>query len=111
MTRRWPAALALIVAALCLAWVAWWAFFHHRAEVVERPRYIFVNETGDRRHDLALKMSLTLAEKRSGIENALILLKRLPPDSSIEQAAVSLFQRWQIGNADSIKSFEVILVT
>jgi tetratricopeptide (TPR) repeat protein len=97
MTRRWPAALALIAAALCLAWVAWWAFFHHRAEVVERPRYIFVNETGDRRHDLALKMSLTLAEKRSGIENALILLKRLPPDSSIEQAAVSLFQRWQIG--------------
>ncbi len=64
---------------------------------VDRPRYVFVNETGDHDHDLAFEMSLKLAEKRSGIENALVLLQRLPPDRTIEQVAVELFQRWQIG--------------
>lgn len=62
-----------------------------------RPRYIFINETADHSHDLALKMSLKIAEQRSGIENALILLDKLPPNASIEQTAVDLFQRWKIG--------------
>jgi tetratricopeptide (TPR) repeat protein len=62
-----------------------------------RPRYIFVNETADHSHDLALKMSLKTAEQRSGIENALIMLDKLPPSAGIEETAVNLFQRWQIG--------------
>ena len=67
----------------------------------QRPKYIFLNETDNHNHDLAFKSSLKLAEKRSGIENALILLKRLPPDSTIEKTAESLFQRWQIGRSRS----------
>ncbi len=63
----------------------------------DRPRYIFINKTADHSHDLALKMSLKIAEQRSGIENALILLDQLPPTDTIEKTAIDLFQRWNIG--------------
>lgn len=63
----------------------------------DRPRYIFINETANHSNDLALKMSLKIAEQRSGIENALILLEKLPSGSDIEETAVELFQRWKIG--------------
>ncbi|HTO47053.1 MAG TPA: TPM domain-containing protein [Burkholderiales bacterium] len=65
----------------------------------DRPRYIFINETADHRHDLAFKMSLKLAEKRSGVENALVLLPRLPAATTLEHLAVDLFERWKIGQA------------
>jgi TPM domain len=64
-----------------------------------RPRYIFINETQHHEHDLAFKMSLKLAEKRSRVENALVFLQRLPPGATIEQLAVDLFDRWQIGRS------------
>lgn len=63
----------------------------------DRTRYIFINETNHHEHDLAFKMSLKLAESRSGIENALVLLKELPNKMSIEDAAAHLFQKWRIG--------------
>lgn len=62
-----------------------------------RPRYIFINESSLRGHDLALKMSLKLAEKGSGIENALILLDHLPDHQSLEQTATRLFDQHRIG--------------
>jgi hypothetical protein len=62
-----------------------------------------VNETDRHDYDTALKTSLKLAERRSGIENALVLLKKLPPGSTIESAAEGLFQRWQIGRDRSGK--------
>jgi len=73
------------------------ALLPRRSGPVDRPRYVFVNETGNHDHDLAFEMSLKLAEKRSGIENALVFLPHLPPDRTIEQVATDLFQRWQIG--------------
>jgi len=97
--RRLRPIILLAAVGLLLAGLAGWAVVHRRAGAVERPRYIFVNETDDHSHDLAFKMSLKLAEKRSGIENALVFLRRLPPDRTIEQVAVDLFQRWQIGRA------------
>ncbi len=42
-------------------------------------------------------MSLKLAEKKSGIENALVLLASLPPSQTIEQTATALFTQLQIG--------------
>lgn len=93
--RLGPTAVAVIL--LGLTGLAAWVLVHHRAGAVERPRYVFVNETDEHVHDLAFKMSLKLAEKRSGIENALVFLKRLPPGRTIEQVAVDLFGRWQIG--------------
>jgi len=95
--RRLAPAAVLLVGLLGLAGAASWLVTSHRGGMVERPRYIFVNETDDHVHDLAFKMSLKLAEKRSGIENALVILKHLPPDRTIEQVAVDLFGRWQIG--------------
>ena len=97
MSGRLRPITLLAVVGLLLASLGAWVFVHRRAGAVERPRYIFVNETDDHAHDLAFKMSIKLAEKRSGVENALVFLKRLPPGRTIEQVATDLFERWQIG--------------
>ncbi|HEX3397748.1 MAG TPA: TPM domain-containing protein [Steroidobacteraceae bacterium] len=56
-----------------------------------------INETDQHDFDLAFRMSLKLAEGKSGIENALVLMKSLPPSKSIEEAAADIFERMRIG--------------
>ena len=73
------------------------AFAWHRAQPPRSPQYVLINETDQHDFDLALRMSLKLAENKSGIENALVLLKALPPATSIEQAAAERFTRMHIG--------------
>lgn len=86
--KKWSAGItALVSLFLCTTSLAQSA----------RPRYIYINETDRHAHDLALKMSLKLAEKRSGIENALVLLKKLPDQVSLEETAADFFERWAIG--------------
>src|ERR1700694_5617541 len=69
----------LLVACVIFATVggSWWAWQHQR--VPRRPEYLLINETAQHDYDLAFKMSLKLAERKSGIENALVLLESLPP--------------------------------
>jgi hypothetical protein len=91
---------ALILAGLGLAvaaslWRPW-----HKPEAAHRPHYLLINETGQHDFDLALQMSLKLAEQKSGIENALVLLPALPPSRTIEETAADLFSRLQIGVRD-----------
>jgi hypothetical protein len=74
---------ALAIGAVLVAGVGSLALLPRRSGTLDRPHYVFVNETGDHDHDLAFEMSLKLAEKRSGIENALVLLPRLPRDRTI----------------------------
>jgi len=62
-----------------------------------RPHYLLINQTGQHDYDLAFRMSLRLAERKSGIENALVLLPSLPPSNTIEQTATDLFTQMQIG--------------
>ncbi|HTS55182.1 MAG TPA: TPM domain-containing protein [Burkholderiales bacterium] len=59
--------------------------------------YALINETDRHDFDLAFRMSLKLAEKKSGIENALVLLPALPPGKSIEETAAELFSKLRIG--------------
>ena len=63
-----------------------------------RATYVLINETGQHDYDLAFTMSLKLAEKKSGIENALVLLASLPQSKSIEQTASELFTQLDIGS-------------
>ena len=63
----------------------------------KRSKYVLINETGRHDYDLAFQMSLKLAEKKSGIENALVLLQTLPPGKTIEETAVELFSKLRIG--------------
>ncbi|HUJ01644.1 MAG TPA: TPM domain-containing protein [Usitatibacter sp.] len=91
-SRYGIAGACLAVAALAAA--AWGWHLHARAQ---RPRYVLVNETGRHDFDLALRMSLKLAEKKSGIENALVLLASLPPSRTIEETASDYFSRLRIG--------------
>ena len=63
----------------------------------KRSEYVLINETGSHDFDLAFRMSLKLAEKKSGIENALVLLAALPPNKTIEETAAELFSKLRIG--------------
>jgi hypothetical protein len=56
-----------------------------------------INETGQHDFDLAFRMSLKLAEGKSGIENALVLMNALPPSKSIEEVATDIFTAMHIG--------------
>ena len=91
MTKRSTLVCVAVLAALAGAF----AWYHTRAP--QRPEYVLINETDQHDFDLAFRMSLKLAEKKSGIENALVLLKSLPPSKTIEQAAADLVARLRIG--------------
>jgi TPM domain len=93
-TRRWR---ALILACVALAITASGWFVWQRQNELHRPQYVLINETGQHDYDLAFKMSLKLAEKKSGVENALVLLASLPPSKTIEETATELFSRLRIG--------------
>lgn len=88
----------LIAACIALGGLgAWLVSRHFQSPGADRPRYVLINETGQHDYDLAFRMSLRLAEKKSGIENALVLLASLPPSKTIEQTATELFGKLRIG--------------
>ena len=70
---------------------------------VARPEIIFINQTPNSSFDTALKMSLYIAKKRSGVENALVLLDQLPPHTTVEDQANRFFEKWKIGEKTSGK--------
>jgi len=72
-------------------------FAWNHAHAPQRAEYVLINETNQHDFDLAFRMSLKLAEQKSGIENALVLLQSLPPSKSIEQTAADLVTRLRIG--------------
>jgi TPM domain len=91
MSRPFLLVCVAILAALGAAY-AW-----HQTHAPKRPQYVMINETDQHDFDLAFRMSLKLAEGKSGIENALVLMKALPPSKSIEEAAADLFTGMHIG--------------
>src|SRR3979490_955646 len=90
LTHRFAIALTLAAAVAGAAYLRW-----HPREA-PRPRYVLVNETGRHDFDLAFRMSLKLAEQKSGIENALVLLPHLPPGRTIEEAAAEQFSNFRV---------------
>jgi TLP18.3/Psb32/MOLO-1 phosphatase superfamily protein len=95
VTRPRYAWIVAVVALSGVALAGWLGWGQPRRP--HRPHYVLINETGTHDYDLAFRMSLKLAESKSGIENALVLLAALPPSKSIEQTAVDLFSRLRIG--------------
>ncbi len=91
MTKRFI--IACVVALVAIAG----GFAWQHAHAPHRPKYVLINETDRHDFDLAFKMSLKLAESKSGIENALVLLPALPQSKTIEQTATDLFSQLQIG--------------
>ena len=92
-----PSARRITVALVALAAVIGGVLLGQRAREPQRSEYVLVNETGRHDFDLAFRMSLKLAEKKSGIENALVLLAALPPGKTIEETAADLFSKYRIG--------------
>ncbi len=87
------ASLALVLGVAVIGGLFLW---QHTREP-KRDRYVLINETSSHDFDLALRMSLKLAEKKSGIENALVLLPALPEGKTIEGTASELFSKLRIG--------------
>src|SRR5882762_2386605 len=85
--------IALVTVAAVIGGVLLW---QHTREP-QHSQYVLINQTGRHDFDLAFRMSLKLAEKKSGIENALVLLPALPPSTGIEQAAADLLTKLRIG--------------
>lgn len=75
-----------------MGWTTW-----RHSPPARRPHYLLINQTGQHDYDLAFKMSLKIAEQKSGIENALVLLAALPASKSIEQTAADLFSQYKVG--------------
>jgi tetratricopeptide (TPR) repeat protein len=94
LNNRQRALILSGIALLGVAAAAWILWQHARPP---RQHYVLINETGQHQYDRAFTMSLKLAEKKSGIENALVLLASLPPSQGIEQTATALFTQLQIG--------------
>lgn len=88
-------ALILVCIALAAASCVW--FVWQRQGRLHCSEYLLINETDQHDYDLAFKMSLKLAEKKSGIENALVLLPSLPLSKTIEETAAGLFSQLRIG--------------
>ncbi len=89
--------LSLVLGLLAaLGFTGGWFVLRHAAQA-DRPHYVLINETGQHDYDKAFRMSLKLAEKKSGIENALVLLSSLPPTKTMEQTAADLFTQFNIG--------------
>jgi hypothetical protein len=85
----------LVCGAILSALAGGFAWLHARAP--ERPVYVLINETDQHDFDLAFRMSLKIAEEKSGIENGLVILKSLPPSKSIEEIAADITSRMRIG--------------
>jgi hypothetical protein len=86
----------LLVCAAVLAALAG-GFAWRSTHTPQRPQFVLINETEQHDFDLAFRMSLKLAENKSGIENALVLLPSLPPAKTIEETAADLVTRLRIG--------------
>lgn len=91
LASRFASGLAA-VAAIVLGSLLW-----QQTGAGDRTSYVLINETSQHEFDLAFRMSLKLAEKKSGIENALVLLPELPRGTSIEDTAAELFSKLRIG--------------
>ena len=91
MTKRLVIACAAVIAAVS-GGMAW-----RQAHAPRRPQFVLINKTDQHDFDLAFRMSLKLAENKSGIENALVLLPSLPPSQTIEEVTTDLFRQLRIG--------------
>ena len=89
---RWLLIGIASLGVLAAVWATW-----RNTQSLHRPHYLFINQTRQHDYDLALKMSLKLAEQKSGVENALVLLTSLPDSKSIEETAADLFSQYRIG--------------
>ena len=70
----------------------------------EPRRLVFVNETGDHKHDRALRSSARYFQERTGISLGIVIQKELPPLTTIEMQADKLFGELKLGRKSDGKA-------
>lgn len=69
-----------------------------------RDGILFVNETTERKYDLALRGSIRGFQERTGVELGIVLLDRLPPNKTIEDHAVDIIEHARLGGENGGRS-------
>ncbi len=64
---------------------------------VGNPTYTFINETSDHRFDESIMVSIKAATKRTGTENAIVILEKLPEGQDLLTFSNHLFQQLHVG--------------
>lgn len=65
--------------------------------LIYSPKTLYINQTQDTSHDLALRMTLKSASESSNADFALIRLNEVEENETLETLAVKLFKSHQIG--------------
>jgi len=92
-------------AVAALAFAAAVTAFPTLAQKQFQPRkVVFINETPDHKHDRDLRASSRIFQEATGINLGVVLLRELPPDTSIEGKADDLFARLKLGRKSDGKA-------
>lgn len=75
-------------------------FWHFRQNQIP-PKFIFINETSDHRFDESIRMSILAAHKRTGVQNAVVIVNQIDTGKNIEQVAHELFKELKVGSHNS----------
>lgn len=85
-----------IVSILFLATFFAYNFFHS-----PNKSYVFINETQDHRFDESIRMSILASEKRTHVQNAVVITDNDLTEANAEMLASKLFKDLQIGKDNS----------
>jgi hypothetical protein len=80
------------------------AYLHFAGGGFEPGKVVYVNETGDHKHDRTLRSSARFFQERTGINLGIVLQDRLPPLATIEMQADRLFSGLGLGRKSDGKA-------
>ena len=103
MTPKQGAIAAALVAVAIAVAAAFWNL-QPAAKDFQPRKAVFVNETGDHKHDRTLQASARFFQERTGINLGIVLEDKLPPLTTIEMRADELFARLALGRKSDGKA-------
>jgi hypothetical protein len=100
LTGKRGALAAVLLAVLAAA--AWYLL--DGTDSFQPRKVVFVNETGNHKHDRALRASARFFQERTGINLGIVLEERLPALTTIEMQADRLFGELKLGRKSDGKA-------
>ena len=69
--------------------------------IAKKAKYVFINETKDHRFDESIRVSILAAEKRTGVQHAVLISDKPIPKDDINFGAAQIFKDLQLGKQNS----------